>query len=284
MKTSLLLISFFLFCFLGLAQYKPIIMLIPYTQSGENIQTTLDKDAYKRAAIAKINDFLETQGFHTIDFFAKLKIAKETQAFTSDNQHNIKTEIITGSGCDIYITVDIDAQNGSSGAFVQINLSATDAYTGENLVIKSANSGKYYTEDMSRLANKAIDMIMLDFSKELQINFDKVAQNGKSIYVEISLSKLSSTNFSTEIASQGIPLSDVIESWMISNSFKGNYHINGITNEKMIIDELKIPFSDEKGNSYTCNQFALSFYQFLKKLDLNPIKEQKGNAIFITLE
>ena len=53
---------------------------------------------------------------------------------------------------------------------------------------------------------------------------------------------------------------------------------------KMIIDELKIPSSTENAKPYTCSQFALSFYQFLKKMGLQPVKELKGNTIFITLE
>lgn len=265
-------------------QYKPLIMLVPYTQAEQSVQEVLDKDAYKRVAIAKISTFLEIEGFQMVDFVAKQKIAQENHAFTLENQHNTKIEIIAQASCDIYIVVDVSPQKANDGTSVQVNLRAFEANTGASLVTKSANSGKFYTEDISRLSNKAIDLLMPDFRQELLYQFERMANIGKSISLEISISKEANVLFSTEMPEQNMPLADIIEAWLASNSFKGNYHISGVVAEKMIVDMLKIPFSDAAGKPYTSNHFALSFYQFLKKLGLNPVKEWRGNAVFITLK
>ena len=264
---------------------QPKIMVIPYTKEGEDIRTILEADVNKRIAITKIKEAFDSRGFTTVDFVAKLKAAKDNNVFTSDNQTDIKTQVIQMSGADIYVQAEVNVQKGQSGTSVTLILTGYEASTGNSLSNKIGESGKFYTDDIGKLASKAVESIAEDFLNVMQIKFTDVVNNGKSVIIDISFDAGSQYNMSSEIGPDGLPLSDQLEMWMEENSFKNNYHIQGTTDLKMIFDDVRIPLKNQAtGNNYNPNKFALEIWKFLKKLELQPAKDIKGNTIFITIK
>lgn len=264
---------------------QPKIMVIPYTKEGEDIRTILEADVNKRIAITKIKESFDSRGFTTVDFVAKLKAAKDNNAFTSDNQTDIKTQIIQMSGADIYVQAEVNVQKGQSGTSVTLILTGYEAYTGNSLSNKIGESGKFYTDDIGKLASKAVESVAEDFLNVMQIKFTDIVNNGKSVIIDISFDAGSQYNMSSEIGSDGLPLSDQLEMWMEKNAFKNNYHIQGTTDLKMIFDDVKIPLKDQAtGNNYNPNKFALELFKFFKGLGLQPGKDVKGNTIYITIK
>lgn len=264
---------------------QPKIMVIPYTKEGEDIRTILEADVNKRIAITKIKEAFDSRGFTTIDFVAKLKAAKDNNAFTSDNQTDIKTQIIQMSGADIYVQAEVNVQKGQSGTSVTLILTGYEASTGNSLSNKIGESGKFFTDDIGKLASKAVESVAEDFLNVMQIKFTDIVNNGKSVIVEISFDAGSQYKMSSEIGSDGLPLSDQLEMWMEKNAYKNNYHIQGTTDLKMIFDDVKIPLKDQAtGNNYNPNKYALELFKFLKGLGLQPGKDVKGNTIYITIK
>ena len=264
---------------------QPKIMVIPYTKEGEDIRTILEADVNKRIAITKIKESFDSRGFTTVDFVAKLKAAKDNNVFTSDNQTDIKTQVIQMSGADIYVQAEVNVQKGQSGTSVTLILTAYEASTGNSLSNKIGESGKFFTDDIGKLASKAVESVAEDFLNVMQIKFTDIVNNGKSVIVEISFDASSQYNMSSEIGSDGLPLSDQLEMWMEKNAFKNNYHIQGTSDLKMIFDDVKIPLKDQaSGNNYNPNKFALELWKFIKGLGLQPGKDVKGNTIFITIK
>lgn len=264
---------------------QPKIMVIPYTKEGEDIRTILEADVNKRIAITKIKESFDSRGFTTVDFVAKLKAAKDNNTFTSDNQTDIKTQIIQMSGADIYVQAEVNVQKGQSGTSVTLILTGYEASTGNSLSNKIGESGKFFTDDIGKLASKAVESVAEDFLNVMQIKFTDIVNNGKSVIVEISFDASSQYNMSSEIGSDGLPLSDQLEMWMEKNAFKNNYHIQGTSDLKMIFDDVKIPLKDQaSGNNYNPNKFALELWKFIKGLGLQPGKDVKGNTIFITIK
>ncbi len=264
---------------------QPKIMVIPYTKEGEDIRTILEADVNKRIAITKIKESFDSRGFTTVDFVAKLKAAKDNNVFTSDNQTDIKTQVIQMSGADIYVQAEVNVQKGQSGTSVTLILTAYEASTGNSLSNKIGESGKFFTDDIGKLASKAVESVAEDFLNVMQIKFTEIVNNGKSVIVEISFDGSSQYNMSSEIGSDGLPLSDQLEMWMEKNAFKNNYHIQGTSDLKMIFDDVKIPLKDQaSGNNYNPNKFALELWKFIKGLGLQPGKDVKGNTIFITIK
>jgi hypothetical protein len=119
----------------------------------------------------------------------------------------------------------------------------------------------------------------------MQTKFTDIVNNGKSVIVDISFDANSTSKMSSEIGTDKLPISDQIEMWMGKNAFKNNYHIQGTTDLKMILDDVKIPLKDPvSGNNYNPNKFALEIFKFFKSLGLQPAKDIKGNTIIITIK
>lgn len=265
---------------------QPKIMVIPFTKEGEDIRTILEEDVNRRIAITKIKEAFDGRGFTTVDFTAKLKAAKDNNVFTSDNQTDIKTQIIQMSGADIYVQAEVNVQKGQSGSSVTLILTGYEASTGNSLSNKVGESGKFYTEDIGKLASKAVENIAEDFLNVMQTKFTDIVNNGKSVIIDISFDAGSQYTMSSDnIGSSGLPLSDQLEEWMGKNAFKNNYHIQGTTDLKMIFDDVRIPLKDQaSGVNYNPNKFALEIFKFLKSLSLDVKKDVKGSTIYITIK
>jgi hypothetical protein len=264
---------------------QPKIMVIPFTKEGEDIRTILEADVNRRIAITKIKEAFDSRGFTTVDFTAKLKAAKDNNVFTSDNQTDIKTQIIQMSGADIYVNAEVNVLTGQSGSSVTLILTGYEASTGNSLSNKVGESGKFYTDDIGKLASKAVESVAVDFLNVMQTKFTDIVNNGKSVIIDISFDSGSQYKMSSELGSDGLPLSDQLEMWMEKNAFKNNYHIQGTTDLKMIFDDVRIPLKDQAtGNNYNPNKFALELFKFFKELGMQVGKDIKGNTIYMTIK
>jgi len=267
------------------ATVQPKIMVIPYTKSGEDIREILEQDEKKRIAITKIKEGFDSRGFTTVDFVAKLKAAKDNSIFTSENQSDIKDQIIQMSGADVYVQAEVITESGNAGNAVKLILTAYEASTGNSLSNKVGESGKFYTEDYNKLASKATESCIDDFLNTMQNKFTDIVNNGKSILVDISISPNSNIKMSSELGAEQLQLSDLIEIWMEKNAYKNNYHIQGTTDLRIIFDDVKIPLKDPAtGNNYNPNKFGLEMMKFFKGLDLQISREIKSNTIYITIK
>jgi Family of unknown function (DUF6175) len=268
---------------------QPTIMVIPFTRDKEDIRNVLDADIDRRIAITKVKEAFDNRGFSTIDFVAKLKETETRQVFTSENQTDIKTQIIEYSGADIYVEVETNKTWGNTGNSAQVILTAYDASTSASLSNKVGFSGKFYTEDYGKLASKAVESVVEDFLNVMQTKFTDIVENGRLVAIEFNIAADSDLRMSTDIAGQDLPLSDALEVWMGEHAFKGYYHIQGTSDLKVIFDQARIPLKDANGASYSTNKFALEVFKscrtFARKdgTKLTVKKEVKGGTIFITL-
>ena len=265
---------------------QPKIMVIPFTKEGEDIRTILEADVNRRIAITKIKEAFDNRGFTTVDFTAKLKAAKDNNVFTSENQTDLKAQIIQMSGADVYVQAEVNVQKGESGTSVTLILTAYEASTGNSLSNKVGESGKFYTDDIGKLASKAVENVAVDFLNVMQTKFTDIVNNGKSVNIDISFEAGSQYTMSSDkIGTSGLPLSDQLEEWMGKNAFKNTYHIQGTTDLKMIFDDVRIPLKDQAtGVNYNPNKFALEIYKFLRSEGLEVKKDIKGSTIYITIK
>ena len=265
---------------------QPKIMVIPFTKEGEDIRTVLEADVNRRIAITKIKEAFDNRGFTTVDFTAKLKAAKDNNVFTSDNQTDIKSQIIEMSGADIYVVAEVNVDKGQSGTSVTLILTAYEASTGNSISNKVGESGRFYTDDIGKLASKAVESVAVEFLNTMQTKFTEIVNNGKSVIVDISFDAGSQYSMSSDkLGTSGLPLSDQLEDWMGKNAFKNNYHIQGTTDVKMIFDDVHIPLKDPlTGANYNTNKFALEIYKYLKSLGLDVKNDDKGSTNYITVK
>ncbi|MDR1761685.1 MAG: DUF6175 family protein [Bacteroidales bacterium] len=293
MKRNLILIVSMLFCLTSFAQnvIQPKIMVIPYTKEGEDIRTILEKDANKRIILTKIKEAFDGKGYTTVDFTARLKAAESGQIFNSDNKSDLKSQIIEMSGADIYVEAEITciqanvAGQSKPESDVKIIITGYECATGNSLANKVGESGKFYTDDIGKLAMRAIGSCIDDFLNVMQAKFSDIAENGKSVIIHIGFDDNSRYTMQSEVGTQGLQLSDEIELWISEKAYKNNYHLQGATKNLMIFDDVKVPLIDEKtGNNFTLSRFGLDFLGFFRTLGIPITRDIKGNTLYITIK
>lgn len=263
---------------------QPKIMVIPYTKQGEDITQILEQDVNKRIVLTKIREAFDSRGFTTVDFAAKLKSISRNEGLAQDAQTDLKSMIIQQSGADIYVEAEMDILLSESGNSVKTILTAYDISTGGSLANKVGESGKFYTDDIGKLASKAVEKVADDFLDVIQVKFTDIVNNGRSINIDFNFDVNSNLSMSTEIGNEGLALSDQLEMWISENAYKNNYHIQGTTDKRMIFDDVRIPLKDNNGNNYNINKFGLEFFKFARKLGLHIKRSTANNTLVITFK
>lgn len=268
---------------------RPTVMVFPFFREGENIKEIIEQDENNRIVISKVKEMFDSRGFSTIDFLSKSRNLITNQLINEDTQTDLKTQIIQSSGADISVEVEYQYSETSSGNEVKVILNAYESSTSASMANKVGFSKKFYSTDIGKLANRAIQEIAEDFLNTLQSKFDDIVENGRYMSLEFGLGENSELSMDTEIGSDQTALSDVLEEWVEANT--SSYHILGVTDKKVIFDVVRVPRLDKNGNVLTTSKYALQLVNFCKKLTLASSPPQnikvtrlvKGNTIFITL-
>lgn len=266
------------------ATVQPKIMVIPFVKQGEDIRTVLEDDVNKRIVMAKIREAFDSRGFTTVDFLARLKSLSTASGLALDSQQDLKSMIIQQSGADVYVDAEMNVLLSSSGNSVKVIVTAYEVSTGNSLSNKVGDSGKFYTDDIGRLASRAIESCADEFLNTMQMKFDDIVQNGRSINVTIGFDQASAMSMSSEMGGKWLTLADEIELWMSENAYKNNYHIQGTTDKQMIFDDVRIPLKDKNGNNYNINKFGLEFLKFARKNNLKIVRDISNNTLVITIK
>lgn len=262
---------------------QPKIMVVPFVKDGEDIRTVLEEDADKRIVLTKVKEAFDSRGFTTVDFLAKLKAGSVQAGMSDEQQTDLKSMIISSSGADIYVDTEMIINRSQSGNAVKVIITAYDISTGGSLSNKVGDSGKFYTEDFGRLGSKAIESCADDFLNVMQTKFNDMVQNGKSLNLTIGFDEGSQYNMNSEIGDEMLTLADLIEMWLEENAYQGNFHVQGTTATKMIVDDVRIPLKDSKGNNYTVAAFGREFVKFARKYGLKITRNVVNNSLIITI-
>lgn len=292
MRTKFLMLTTLLVLAVGnvIAQnvVQPKIMVIPYTKEGEDIRTILEADENKRIVLTKIKEAFDERGVSTIDFIAKLKAMESGNVFNLENKQDAKSLIIDMSGADIYVEAEIVCLQGySSGktdSRVKVVVTAYEAATGTSLANKVGESGTFYTNDIGKLGMKAISSCADDFLRIMQEKFSDIAENGRSLMLQIGFDENSQYTMESEVGIQGLQLQDEIELWVEEHSHNGNYHLQGVSPMKMVFDDIKLPLTDDAGKNYSTSKFGMEMLKFFRSLNLQVSRSNRGNTLYITIK
>ena len=261
---------------------QPKIMVVPYVTEGVDIRKTIEGDPNIRVVMSKIREAFDKRGFTTVDFEAKLKAQSANNALSQNAQTDLKAMVIHGSGADIFVEAEYVPTFSTSGNSVKIIMKAVDVSTGSALASKDTYFGPKYTEDMGLLAGIAMERVADEFLSTIQMKFNDIVQNGRSINIDFKIGGASSLTMNTDVGSDALPLSDVLEMWMGEHAYKNNYHIQGTTDLEMIFDDVRIPLKDQNGNNI--NKFGLEILKFVRTLGLQIDRQIKNNTLVITFK
>ena len=250
----------------------------------------MEEDPNKRIVLSKIKEAFDERGFSTIDFVARLRAANTADIMNMNSQADIKSAIIDMSGADIYVEADIIclqqvvASQQKPETRVRINITAYDIATGASLANKIGESGPFYTEDVGKLAIKAISSVADDFLQVMQRKFTDIAEQGRSIIMYINFDENSAYTMESEVGGHGLMLQDEIELWVDATCYNNNYHIQGVTPLNMVFDDIKLPLVDNNGTTYTASKYSMEILKFFRSLGLTVSRSLRGNTLYITVK
>ena len=145
-------------------------------------------------------------------------------------------------------------------------------------------SGTFYTQDIGKLGMKAITSCADDFLRVMQSKFSDIAENGRSLMLQIGFDENSQYTMESEVGSQGLLLQDEIELWVEEHSHNGNYHLQGVSPMKMVFDDIKLPLTDETGKNYSTSKFGMEILKFFRSLNLQISRSNRGSTLYITIK
>jgi len=264
---------------------QPKIMVLPYIKQGEDYRTILEDDVNKRIVLTKIKEAFDNEGFTTVDLVAKLKSLSQSAAFQEDNQTDLKKMVVEQSGADVYVEAEISCNFSGSGNSVKMILTAYEVSSGNSLSNKVGDSGRFYTSDVGALASKAVSKVAKEFLATMQMKFDEIVANGRSIVINFGFLDSSALSMDSEVGNDGNPLKDELELWMEENAYKNQYHIQGTVAKSMIFDDVKIPLRDPAtGRNFNVNKFMMKLRKHLRGLGLAFEENINGSSLYINFK
>lgn len=259
------------------------IMVIPYNKQNEDIRTVLDENPYIRTAVSKVKEAFDQRGWSTVDFVANLRAAQANAAFTVDRQSNFKSDLLTTSGADFYVQVDVQLTTDETGTNTVLNLTAFETHTGASFSNKTGTS-KFVSNDYEKLISKAFDRIQEEFLNTLMVKTDEIREIGRATIVEFNLDENATIDFDSVLDS-GEYLNELIEDWISTNAYKGRANLTGILDNKMLFDEVRIPLYDQETNKpYNLNRFATEVIRYLRSKGVQASRNIHGQKMYVTIK
>ena len=262
---------------------QPTIMVVPFAKEGQDMRNILENDLNLRVAMTKVKEGFDNRGFNTKDFRAALKQLTNDKAMETGNQTSLKQEIIELSGADIYVETEAKKVETSGGNSITVIVTAYDAFSGASLANKVGNSPKFYTDNYEKLTEKAVADLIEDFLNTLQSKFTEMTSKGRIATLNISFAEGATNDMDSEVGADKQLLSEAVESWLQKNAYNGYFHVQGVTATKMIIDEVRLPLKNDKGEPFSVTRFAVNLKNYLKTLGLESTRDVQGSKIFIKI-
>ncbi|MCL2845515.1 MAG: DUF6175 family protein [Chitinivibrionia bacterium] len=270
----------------GILAQRPAIMVIPFTKEGEDIRTILEDDVNKRIVITEVQRGFNNRDFQTVDFLARLRAANMRDVLASDNQADIKDAIVSGSGAEIYVSVEIVmdiSPNRSRESWVRLIMTAYDIATGASLSNMIGESGRFFTDDVSRLAQRAAVQGIEEFLNTMQASFDNIVQNGRPLVIDIGIAHGSELTMSSRVGSDNQQLSRAIETWIADNAYQGVYTRQGRTANRLSFDDVRIPLRRANGRPFTVGMFEDQLSDLFEELGVTAEISAVRSTISISI-
>lgn len=274
---------------------KPTIMVIPadawcanngYILSYEAQGVKTDVPDYKKAlqndinlfnVITKISELMAERGFPLKDFSSTIKSIEQSSA-----ENQMLTSSTSGASlaetpyeqlgnmakADIMVellwTINVVGPKRS----VTYTLRGTDAYTNKPIASTTGTGAPSLAAEIPVLLEEAVLNKMDDFTSQLQAHFEDLQANGREVSVEVLVfDNGSGKNLETEFS--GEMLSDIIDEWMYSNTQEHRYNISVATENRMLLEQVRIPLYRDNGMPMDTRSFANNLRRFLRAAPYN---------------
>lgn len=262
----------------------PTIMVVPYKREGETYSSVLAQDFGRRLAVGKVQEGFESRNVTTVDVDAKLAAAKRSLEFGANDANTNDKLLISNSGADVYVVVDLNKDETSEGARVALIMKAYETASGSVLASKDAVTRRYPNASTDQLCSYAIQDNIQPFLDDICKNFSKQVSNGKRVTLNFAVDAASAMTMNDRVGSDNLPLSNLIHQWVRKNSHNGKYHLQGMVDTSVIFDYVIIPPRDEEGYGMDAAQYGFKIEAWLNDTVGVPCTTRfDGTTIYITI-
>jgi hypothetical protein len=265
---------------------KMSVMVMPFTPDGKSPRSVWDENENDRIAVAKVKEFFQGRGFQTVDFLTKLKSAEASGALTLENTSDHKTAFMSTCGAEIIVEVDMTWTDKPGAYHATVILKASEASTAEDMGSTTEISNMNVSDDKSIHAMTAVENQADKFLDQMQRNFQKLNEIGKPVNLVITFSSASAWNMDSEVdAEGGLPLSDVINTWVRDNAYKSGMQQPNMSTNGVEYPQVRIPLRNmETCQPYLAGDHALLLWKYMKGIGIPVKKMLVGNKILITIQ
>lgn len=277
---------------LAVSAANPSIMVVPYKTSITTYSEVLESNSDMRMAVDKVNEGLKEHGIDPIDLAATISLTMKAQAYedgiTVDSRDK---QLLDQSGCDVYITVDMERQSSYSGNSVSLSLKAHDRATGKIIAANVGCSPIFRSEAYDKMCIVAVNEVFKSgFLNKINEAFTETATQGGVVMLRIALGE----NGTSESESAVIDLMkhmtsegrfpSVIRNWLRSNcADPDNIHSKGSNSELIIYDNIQIPPVTSDGFKMYADEYASNLVDYLYSVGVVAEERIDGQTIYITI-
>lgn len=290
---------------------KPTIMVIPadawcannnYMRSYEAQGVKTDVPDYKSAlqndidllnVITKIGELMTERGFPLKDLSSTIRSMEqssaENQMLTSSSSGASLAEtpyeqLLNRAKADILVELVWKINTTGPKRSVTYTLRGLDAYTNKQIAAATGTGAPSLAAETPVLLEEAVLNNMDNFASQLQAHFDDLLTNGREVNVEVLVFDTGSgKNLETEFG--GEMLTDIIDEWMYNNTQEHRYNISDATENRMLLEQVRIPLYRDNGMPMDTRSFANNLRRFLRAAPYNVecklLTKGLGKAILV---
>jgi hypothetical protein len=290
------------------AQKKPTIMILPsdywcemryfmttYDNQGTkvkipNYQQAFMEDTEIGPVISKIGQILTGMGYSLKDAEQEIKSIN-----TKTAEDNVTTSKTSGASlaespldilkrrikCDILIQISWDLSRSAGGHSTTFTLEAFDSYTNKRIATSTGTTQG--TGGIADLLASAVKQNSKPFDKQMDKWYADQKKNGREINLTIRSWDSWDNDLETEF--DGEELIDCIQNWLKQNCVGGVFNLTDGTESFAQFEQVRIPFTDERGNAMDARSFATQLRKYLSKAPYNitakVMQRGLGEAILV---
>ena len=250
-------------------QVQPSIMVLPYTNSGQNALLEYEQKQEFKSIVATINSSFQDRNFYPKDLQETVNQVIKNKGINSLENLNfdIVEEILAEARPDILVKAQIYIHPNGSGKSVQIILNAIEVSSRRPLsTMPQIDSPHFQTDDYGYIVNRLLkqDNNIENFINKLNVAFGETVTKGQAITIIIQSPNESNFKLNDEIGDNFDTVSDLITDWIKKNAYKNQYRLGRSDKQTLTFDEIRIPLRDENGNNYNIQEFEKSLRKAIR--------------------
>lgn len=237
--------------------------------------TAFREDAELGGVISKVGELLTAKGYNLKDCEQEFKSLQNRMA-----EDNVTTSSTSAASlaespldilkrrtkADIIIQVGWQVNKEKSGKSITFTIEAFDTYTSKRIATASGTN-KASDDIIPRQLEKAISKKINDFDTQLTTYYSDLQANGREIIMTIRCWDSWENNLETEFDDE--ELLDCIQNWLTENTVKGAFNLTDASETMAQLEQVRIPFFDEKNKAMDARSFATKLRKYLAQEPYN---------------